>query len=127
MAQPSDRKFQYSESSDYSSPLYLVPLALNSGEKSFEDEKGWGLYPTFSFEGVRSSTSRSFVHPVEDRINILTNALTSGLIVENNQAKGIKVVSAGRFKQSKDEKTFYAGMESKLSSKSADCQLLSYQ
>ena len=55
------------------------------------------------------------MHPVEDRINILTNALTSSIIVENNKAKGIKVVSAGRFKQSKDEKTFYAGKGSKLS------------
>ena len=72
-------------------------------------EKGFGLYPTFSFEGVRSSTSRSFVHPVEDRINLLTNALTSSLIIENNKAKGIKVVSSGRFKRSSEEKSFYAG------------------
>lgn len=72
-------------------------------------KKGFGLYPTFAFEGVRSSTSRSFVHPVEDRINLLTNALTSSLIIENNKAKGIKVVSSGRFKRSTEEKSFYAG------------------
>ena len=41
----------------------------------------------------------------------MTNALTSGLIIENNKATGIKVVSSGRFKRSTEEKTFYAGKD----------------
>lgn len=75
------------------------------------DVEGFGVYPTTTYNGHRSSTSRCFLGPIGDRPNldILTSTLTHRCLIDNgNNCFGIEVSHSSRLRKSKRTRKIFA-------------------
>jgi len=76
-----------------------------------ESQEGMGIYPTTTNAGLRSSTSRCFIRPFENRKNltVMTDTLTHRcLLDERNSCYGIEVSKSSRIRKSKITEKIYA-------------------
>ena len=76
--------------------IAFIKAGKEAGYKETEDvsgycQEGFGIFDRTVFKGERWSTTRGYLDPVRDRKNltIITKALVSKLILENNKATGV--------------------------------------
>ena len=76
--------------------IAFIKAGKEAGYKETEDvsgycQEGFGIFDRTVFKGERWSTTRGYLDPVRDRKNltIMTKALVSKLILENNKATGV--------------------------------------
>jgi len=67
------------------------------------DQEGFGYYQLTMRDGKRSSTARTFLHPVASRPNlkIETEAFATGLILEGKRAAGIRYTARGQKREAR--------------------------
>lgn len=70
----------------------------NSDDPNGAEQDGFGLTHVTQSNGIRSSASRSFLHPVWDRPNltILTETLVERVRIEGGRAVGVTIVCNGQ-------------------------------
>ena len=76
--------------------IAFIKAGKEAGYKETDDisgycQEGFGIFDRTVFKGERWSTTRGYLDPVRDRKNltIITKALVSKLILENNKATGV--------------------------------------